>query len=117
MKTAEAFPRTTQALAVAQIKKLGGVGILIPEDLPDFDTQRGKVWTLMADGQWHSAGEILSRSGGTEGLRRMRELRSLPGVEIERRRFENTGRSFYYKLTISPAAPYSGEKAHQLRLV
>lgn len=79
------------------IKKLGGEGILSRQDVRDLKNQRAKVLYLMLDGMWHAGHEILTWSGGTEGLRRMRELREIPGVSIERMRPAGK-RDFYYRL-------------------
>ena len=82
------------------IKKLGGEGILSRQDVRDLKNQRAKVLYLMLDGLWHKADEIIQYSGGREGLRRMRELREIPGATIERHRSPNKyGRDFYYRLT------------------
>ena len=62
------------------IRALGGEGILTLSDLPALNTQRRRVWSLKSDGLWHPANEILAAAGGSEGLRRMRELRQLPGI-------------------------------------
>lgn len=84
------------------IKKLGGEGILRRRDVRDLKSQRAKVLFLMLDGLWHRADEIIQFSGGREGLRRMRELREIPGVEIERHRAPNRyNRDFYYRLKVS----------------
>ena len=60
--------------------------MLTADDLPDLDAQRGRVFELMVDGNWHSGPKILRVANGTEGLRRLRELRKIPGVTIECRR-------------------------------
>lgn len=78
------------------IKKLGGEGILSRQDVRDLKNQRAKVLYLMLDGLWHRADEIIRFSGGREGLRRMRELREIPGVTIHRMKQPN--RDFIYRL-------------------
>ena len=78
-------PLDTQ-YAYEKIKQLGGQDILTVNDIPDLDAQRGRVFKLMLDGNWHEGPEILQVARGTEGLRRMRELRKMPGVVIEKRR-------------------------------
>ena len=87
------------------IARLGGWGILTLQDLPDLDSQRGKVLDLLLDRRWHTGPEILRVSGGTEGLRRLRELRTLPGYTIERRKavnpFSRGKRVFEYRLVKS----------------
>jgi hypothetical protein len=48
--------------------------------------RRGRVLTLMNDINWHSTAEISSTAvGGTEGTRRLRELRAL-GYTVEKRK-------------------------------
>ena len=80
------------------IKKLGGEGILSRQDVQDLKNQRAKVLWLMLDGLWHQANEIINCSGGREGLRRLRELREIPGVTIERRPHPSRKRDFMYRL-------------------
>ena len=82
------------------IKRLGGQGILQRADLIDLQTQRARVLWLMLDGLWHTATEIITWSHGREGLRRMRELREIPHMSIERRRLK--GRDFMYRLKYQP---------------
>ena len=84
------------------IRALGGIGILEPSDLPKLSTQRGQVLSLMCDGLWHSGPAICHVAGGSEGLRRLRELRTLRGVVIERRRVSNT-RTWEYRLYCVPS--------------
>lgn len=78
------------------IKRLGGDGILSRQDVNHLKNQRARVLYLMLDGNWHSAQEILEFAGGSEGLRRLRELRDIPNVTIERKR--SLGRAFFYRL-------------------
>jgi len=85
------------------ILRLGGIGILNPADLPGLDSQKGRVLRLMLDRDWHDAPEILSISGGMEGLRRLRELRDLPKVTVERKRMTGN-RLFKYRLRLNPDA-------------
>ncbi len=80
------------------IKRLGGVGILTEGDIPSLESQQGKVLKLMSDGRWHPAREVLKVAGGTEGLRRLRELRTMPGVTIEKMRRVDDRRFFHYRL-------------------
>ena len=85
-----------------QIKKLGGEGILSRQDVVDFSNQRNRVLWLMLDGQWHTTGQILRTAKGREGLRRMRELREIPNVSIERAKHPTVKRDFIYKLNYKP---------------
>ena len=80
-----------EATEEQRYRELGGddapLGI---EDLRDL---RGGVWRvfkLMRDGEWHSRSEIVVASQGTEGLRRMRELRRW--FDIEKRLIPQVGR-------------------------
>lgn len=85
------------------IKKLGGQGILKQEDVADLENQRAKVLYLMLDGFWHSAQQVIDASGGREGLRRMRELREIPHVTIERSSNDSLAkRDFRYRLNYDP---------------
>jgi len=91
-----------------EIKKIGGEGKLNGSDISDFGTQRAKVFKLMSDGEWHTSMEVLIASGGTEGLRRLRELRGQPGVTIlsDRHPFS---RKWFYKMTIEEVPQTSFE--------
>ena len=80
------------------IARLGGIGILTPQDIPALESQRGKVLNLMSDRKWHSAHEIVATAGGSEGLRRLRELKKLPGFVINKRRTSYNSRLFEYRL-------------------
>ena len=71
--------RIVDAAARLSIAKLGGEGILHIDDLPALGSQRRAVFAFLMDGKWHRGTHILDIAGGTEGLRRMRELRKLPG--------------------------------------
>jgi hypothetical protein len=82
--------------------RLGGLGILTKEDLAELNSAVLRVFGLMSDWRWHKADEIRQIAGkdgkpATEGLRRMRELRSR-GFEIEMRRAAVEGRAFEYRL-------------------
>ena len=64
--------------------RLGGVGILTPDDLARLRAGVKRVYLLMQDGAWHTGPEICAAARGSEGLRRLRELRV--HYEIEKRR-------------------------------
>ena len=85
-----------------RIKALGGQGILTRKDIEDLDVQRNRLLFLMLSGSWHTADEIIRYSHGREGLRRMRELREIPHVTIQRRRNPNCKRDFMYRLDYKP---------------
>lgn len=65
------------------------------------DGAKNRVFELMLDYQWHRTSEINSAAvGGTEGTRRLRELRA-EGWQIVKRTVEGS-RQFEYRL-VSPA--------------
>ena len=68
---------------------------LTEEDMKDFSRARRAIYSLMKDGAWHGADNIIAVSGIREGLRRMRELREW--YTVEKRNAGN--RNFEYKLT------------------
>lgn len=68
---------------------------LRPEDMPELTGQRAAVHDLMRDGGWHDAEAIRQAAGGSEGLRRLRELRRWYTVEKRR---AGDGRTFEYAL-------------------
>lgn len=84
-----------------RIKKLGGLGVLRRSDIADLDNQRIKVLYLMLDYGWHEASEVVAAAGGSEGLRRLRELREIPGMTVERERVAER-RLFRYRLKHQP---------------
>lgn len=56
-----------------------------------------RVLNLLKDGAWHTAAEILEVAKGSEGLRRLRDLRK-HGHQIEARRSADDSRMFVYRL-------------------
>ena len=84
-----------------RILQIGGLGILRRSDISDLRSQRAKVLYLMMDGLWHQANDIIMAAKGREGLRRMRELREIPYVSIERQRIMGK-RDFMYRLVYEP---------------
>lgn len=81
---------------MSTLKSLGGEGVLTESDLPELSAAAKKILDLMRDGLWHSATEIIAKSGQREGLRRMRELRG-DNWTVERRR-NGASREFDYRL-------------------
>lgn len=86
------------------IRKLGGEGILTIDDIDDFSEAKKRIFTYMSDGEWHDGYDIkIAATPGDRpmpsGLRRMRELRDLEGVQIDRRR-PDEGREFEYRLKV-----------------
>ena len=68
-----------------------------PHKAPRLGTARGRVLALLDDLQWHTAQAITDPAvGGSEGLRRMRELRAR-GYSIDKRRA--TAGVWEYRLT------------------
>jgi hypothetical protein len=93
-------PDEVEAPSLASI---GAVGILEPGEIADLTAGGRRVALLMGDGEWHTAQAIRVAAGrggveASEGLRRMRELRRIPGVEVERRR-SSESRMFEYRAT------------------
>ena len=67
------------------------------KDMVELGGGRKRVRTLMQDGQWHSAEEIRQVAEGSEGLRRLRELRKK--FYIEKRRISGS-RHFEYRMAV-----------------
>ena len=84
-----------------EIKRLGGEGILIAQDIVAFSKAEQAIIEWMEDGAWYSASSIIEQSGQREGLRRLRDLRS-KGFNVERKRV-SAAREFYYRLTFKEA--------------
>ena len=75
-------------------------GFLDDERIVSLETRREYVKELLSDGCWHKTGEINSKEiGGTEGTRRLRELREerYGGLVIEKRKEQN-GDEFEYRI-------------------
>ena len=87
------------------IESLGGVGILTEADLQDLTAGTARVAHLMDDGEWQTADAVRKAAGSgvpaTEGLRRLRELRDIEGVEIQVRRDPKGARYWSYRLVAS----------------
>lgn len=93
--------RRTESPAL-RIEKLGGVGVLSVADAKQLSAAAERVRALMSDGLWHTREEIELAAGengipAREGLRRMRELRTVAYDIILRRSSENR-REFFYML-------------------
>ena len=62
------------------------------------ETRGEAVWRILSDGGWHKTTEFLGwQTGGSEGTRRLRELRKL-GYRIEKRRIKGSAQ-WLYRLT------------------
>jgi hypothetical protein len=82
-----------------RISALGGTDILDRHDIEDMAESVVDVLDLMLDGEWHSTDEICATAmSQREGLRRMRELRSV-GFMIDKRR-HGSARVYEYRLII-----------------
>ena len=86
----------------SSLEAIGGVGVLTVTDLREIRAASKRVAELMADGQWFTADEIKMTAGkdgepATEGLRRMRELRAITGIDIEKEKIPGT-RKWRYRL-------------------
>jgi len=84
------------------LKAVGAHGILDDADLLDLRAGTKRVAALMSDGAWYSADEIREAAGkdgqpASEGLRRARDLRKIPGVILERRKKQGS-RLFEYRI-------------------
>jgi hypothetical protein len=74
-------------------------------------TRRGNVWRLLSDGQWHTTMEVNAVDvGGSEGCRRVRELREecrtgkRPGWVIECRRLPRCRETTQWGYRVRPIA-------------
>jgi len=81
--------------ADSYVRAHGGTDILVPADVPELTEATGRIRDLLLDGEWHDGLDIVVASRQMEGLRRMRDLRSM-GFVIEKRR--NEKRRFEYRL-------------------
>jgi hypothetical protein len=86
------------------IKRLGGEGILDREDILDFTESVQRVFAHMSDGEWYTASQIEHAAADGDyrmrsGTRRMRELRDVDALEIEKRRPDDS-REYEYRLQI-----------------
>ena len=89
-----------------EIRRLGGEGILVPQDVAQLKASVGRVYELMKDGAWYTREEIEYAAGGKEGMRRMRQLRQY--FEIQRMRVSLT-RTFLYRLATKPCVGFVGK--------
>lgn len=80
-----------------QLSLLGAHGILSAKDLPTLNAGCKRVLALLMDSKWHDAEEVRVVAGGSEGLRRLRELRT-HGYDIIKRRSSTDARLFEYRL-------------------
>lgn len=74
------------------------------------DTTHGRIFRLLCDGKWHPASSIRLVAGdgervqASEGLRRMRELRSRFGFTIMSKRIQKRGQREYALVPVRPKA-------------
>lgn len=76
---------------------------------PNAQTHRLRVWQLLSDFHWHSTSEISAPLvGGSEGTRRLRELRQdvragrragYKDIEVRKR---DSGTQYEYRLVLDP---------------
>lgn len=81
-------------------RQIQAVPELTAADLLAFKRGVRRVYTIMRTGRWCSREEICKAAEGSEGLRRMRELRAelrLRGYDIIRRKRLNS-REFEYRI-------------------
>lgn len=86
-------------------KALGGWDApLTLDDIRDFESGVLRVLAFMADQNWHHPEDIRRVAGAgrtsSEGLRRMRQLRKLPNVRIDKHREDGT-RTWHYRLVFT----------------
>ena len=72
------------------------------QDMRDFNESQMRVFELMSDGNWHDAIAIRAAAQGSEGLRRLRELRA-KGYVIDKRKTAGGGRLYEYRMNEIPA--------------
>jgi hypothetical protein len=82
---------------------IGAEGVLTECDLVDLRAGTRRVAVLMGDGRWHTMDEIKAAAGepgkpASEGLRRLRALREIPGVSIACVKQPGSKRTFIYRL-------------------
>lgn len=69
-----------------------------------IDTRRALVSKLLLDGHWHTTAEVNAWDvGGSEGTRRLRELRAA-GLELEKRRKKGSD-MFEYRVALNVDDP------------
>lgn len=78
-------------------KKLKGFRDATEKDRLELSAGRQRVLNLLKDGLWHTSAEVLRAAQGSEGLRRLRELRAC-GYKIEKRRTCDDSRTWEYRL-------------------
>ena len=72
------------------------------QDMKDFNESQMRVFELMSDGNWHDAIAIRAAAQGSEGLRRLRELRA-KGYVIDKRKTAGGGRLLEYRMHRNPS--------------
>ena len=79
------------------------------EDYGELSESQSRVLELMSDRQWHDAIEIRSAAQGSEGLRRLRELRKI-GFTVHKRKVAAGGRLYEYRIEKNES---TGTACHQ----
>lgn len=87
----------------SELARIGAIGILDAEDIPELRAQKLRVFNFMLDGGWYTRPEIELAAGGgnvpaAEGMKRMRELRDIPGVVIDRSKRVSGRRQWHYQM-------------------
>ena len=100
----EKFREPLNDLPTPTAESLGGGETVNPLDLAELKAGTRRVAALMLDGHWHGPDAICAAAGAgdasaREGLRRLRELRRVPGVRVEKVRV-GEGRNWLYRLTV-----------------
>lgn len=88
-----------------RIRSLGGEGILSASDALELAQSVRRVLAYMIDGIWRSASQVRLTAGengqeATEGLRRLREIRKIPGLSVQRRKQPGGKRQWLYRVAI-----------------
>ena len=87
----------------AWLNRHGAYGILHHSDVADMRSSTRRVFELMSDGLYHTP-DAIERAAGENGIparggaRRMRDLRAIPGVTVERKHVG--GRRYVYKMVV-----------------
>ncbi len=81
----------------------GANGLITDRDVEDLRGGTRRVFDLMGDGAWHTAEEIDMAAGengipARGGMRRMRDLRDVPGVTILKKHL--SGRRWEYRMVV-----------------
>jgi len=94
----EVAAMTTNQLSFEDLRK-NNFRSATEKDRRELSGGMQRILNLLKDGAWHTAAEVLEVAKGSEGLRRLRDLRA-KGYNIEARRSAEDSRMFVYRLTV-----------------